>query len=145
MLKNSYYNFKYSVTQNSGLDITECLASSPTGEYLTNPKILFLETHLPAAAQNFNELIIELQTKNFQCGWFSYRKNFQKPLPGSKLTTDSGWGCMFRTVQMMVHEALKRHLLNSQKELFLDFEESPLSVHNLCRHSKKPAGEYLGP
>ena len=46
---------------------------------------------------------------------------------------------------MMVHEALKRHLLNSQKELFLDFEESPLSVHNLCKHSKKPAGEYLGP
>jgi hypothetical protein len=65
MLKNSYYNFKYSVTQNSGLDLTECLASSPTGEYLTDPKVYFLETHLPAAASNFNELIIELQTKNF--------------------------------------------------------------------------------
>jgi len=43
-------------------------------------------------------------------GWFTYRDNIESSLVGSSLKSDAGWGCMLRTGQMILFQALKRHL-----------------------------------
>eukprot|EP00743_Colponemidia_sp_Colp-15_P006732 GILK01007259.1.p1 GENE.GILK01007259.1~~GILK01007259.1.p1 ORF type:complete len:729 (+),score=73.97 GILK01007259.1:176-2362(+) len=55
----------------------------------------------------------------FSILWFTYRKRFEplKSISASQvesssgLTTDAGWGCMIRTGQMILAQALKRHFL----------------------------------
>ena len=43
--------------------------------------------------------------------WMTYRKNFFpiKPAP-FYCTSDAGWGCMLRSAQMVLGQALQRHL-----------------------------------
>lgn len=43
--------------------------------------------------------------------WFSYRRRIERPLLGSDLYSDAGWGCMLRTGQMILFQALVRHVL----------------------------------
>jgi hypothetical protein len=50
---------------------------------------------------------------------------------------------MLRTVQMMMHEALKRHFLNSQKELFLDFPEAAYAMQNALKEHPIDNLEFL--
>ena len=100
--------------------------------------------------------------------WLTYRREFPK-LANSSLTTDCGWGCMLRSGQMVLAQALLTHYLGRQwrwkgsqsdKEdmihrmivkWFADDPNSaacPFSVHQLVKYGdqlgKKP-GDWYGP
>jgi hypothetical protein len=85
--------------------------------------------------------------------WISYRTGFP-PLPGVGLVCDSGWGCMYRTVQMMLANTMllkttglwpsRRHVL----QYFLDLPTALLSIHSLVTHAeviRKRAGQWICP
>jgi hypothetical protein len=76
-----------------------------------------------------DELIKEIIDRYQKVVWFTYRKDM---VPIGGLTTDAGWGCMIRTGQMMVHEALRRLKNHDCIELFLDNPSAKYSIHNIC-------------
>lgn len=99
--------------------------------------------------------------------WFTYRRDYAKMEP-YEYTSDAGWGCMLRSAQMMLGQALKRRLLGRdwRVPLFSNdklpaayvtllkwFVDSPdaeciYSIHNMVklgmRYDKLP-GEWYGP
>lgn len=99
--------------------------------------------------------------------WFTYRQDFPA-IPGTKLTSDCGWGCMLRSGQMMLAKALTLHYLGPEWNVFSDqtreqetyrkqiirwfgdylCDESPFSMHRLVEVGKslgKQPGEWFGP
>ncbi|CAM9995339.1 unnamed protein product [Scytosiphon promiscuus] len=104
----------------------------------------------------------------FSTMWITYRSGFPRMEPYG-YTDDSGWGCMLRSAQMLMVQALQRHMLGRSwrvprtleerlripeyrtlVRLFADHpgEESLFSIHNMCqvgiRYDKLP-GEWYGP
>lgn len=96
--------------------------------------------------------------------WFTYRREFPT-LAGSSYTTDCGWGCMLRSGQMLLAQALICHFLgrswrwqteSSQQSsihrqiirYFGDLPASLFSLHKLVaigESSGKKAGDWYGP
>ncbi|KAL4805237.1 hypothetical protein BDV18DRAFT_16646 [Aspergillus unguis] len=116
--------------------------------------------------------------------WMTYRSNFT-PIPKDKsrdatpsltlgvrlrsqlietqgFTTDTGWGCMIRSGQSLLANAMSVLLLGRRwrrgegfKEevpilsLFADVPEAPFSIHNFVKHGAefcgKHPGEWFGP
>ena len=87
----------------------------------------------------------------------TYRKNFEE-FPGTNITTDFGWGCMIRSGQMLVANAILQLKLGRQwrwvdpikfpyvavdassdfmhkkiVSLFGDAQTDPLSIHNFLK------------
>ncbi|XP_013419384.1 uncharacterized protein LOC106180057 [Lingula anatina] len=100
--------------------------------------------------------------------WFTYRRGFPT-ISGSQFTTDCGWGCMLRSGQMMLAQALIMHFLGRDWNLFLASpsrehdtfhrqiirwfgdclsKNTPFSVHRLVQLGKdsgKMPGDWYGP
>ncbi|OVA18984.1 Elongation factor [Macleaya cordata] len=95
--------------------------------------------------------------------WITYRKGFDA-IGDSKFTSDVNWGCMLRSGQMLVAQALLFHHLGRSwrkpfekpfdqeyiqiLSLFGDSEASSFSIHNLIQAGKAyglAAGSWVGP
>lgn len=99
--------------------------------------------------------------------WFTYRREFPA-IPGTDITSDCGWGCMLRSSQMMLAQALMTHVLGrhwrysrghteasdymhrTMVRWFGDrpAQSSPFSLHRLVQmglESGKRAGDWYGP
>ena len=82
-------------------------------QYL-NSKQVALTSSVPIN-QFVAELNKDLQDQVESLTWFSYRQGFEVPLiyPYAlkrEIGSDAGWGCMIRCGQMMLCQAIKRHM-----------------------------------
>ncbi|KAG6538510.1 cysteine protease ATG4B-like isoform X2 [Zingiber officinale] len=119
----------------------------------------FEESHNPDPGNSFTSFLEDFSSRI----WITYRKGFE-PIGDSKFTCDVNWGCMIRSSQMLIAQALILHYMGgswrkpSQKpydvqyieilHLFGDSSLCTFSIHNLLKAGKAfglAAGSWLGP
>ncbi|XP_017494808.1 PREDICTED: cysteine protease ATG4A-like [Rhagoletis zephyria] len=104
----------------------------------------------------------EIRADVYSLIWVTYRRGFPS-IGDSGLTADSGWGCMLRTGQMVLAQALcKLHLGRDWRwrdyekylkyrrilKLFADQKTAPYSIHQIALMGAcegKEVGEWFGP
>lgn len=137
----------YTAKSNSTDELGKLLTTDKKGNTVMNLQIRILDQQFPIKATNTKELVTEVQAANRDIVWLTYRKNFE-PLLGCFNRSDAGWGCMIRTAQMLLHEALRRHTGSKQIEAFNDTEDAMFGIHRISQIGitlgKKP-GEWYGP
>ncbi|KAH9620958.1 hypothetical protein KSS87_004417 [Heliosperma pusillum] len=113
----------------------------------------------PATSAGFAAFVEDFSSRILM----TYRKGFN-PIGESKYTSDVNWGCMLRSSQMLVAQALIMHQFGRSwrksvnKQLdegyteilkeFGDYEESAFSIHQLLEVGKGyglAAGSWVGP
>ena len=94
--------------------------------------------------------------------WFTYRRGIPHPI-GGMMTSDAGWGCMIRSGQSMIGEALIRSLLGRKFgllegfqddkvlssyifiiEQFLDRPDATFSLHKISQAGFKKCSRAIG-
>lgn len=115
---------------------------------------------------NLNEQFSEYMSQFESIIWMTYRRDFDAMVP-YEYTSDAGWGCMLRSAQMILCQALQRYILGPNWRLRLGdqplekefvkllkwFVDTPdqeciYSIHNMVKigmqYDKLP-GEWYGP
>jgi len=108
-------------------------------------------------SNNNNTLPLEVLQKMKNTIPFTYNSNFPV-IQGSSFTSDIGWGCMHRSSQMLMANAIKKvgYYKKNDTEckkcnlgsFFQDYPSKPFSIHQMTIHGKKygkKIGEWLGP
>jgi len=127
----------------------------------TNP-VWLLGQYYPNGMEKANHLESLFFLDHNSRIWMTYRHTFEPILP-SDYTSDMGWGCMLRSGQMLLANALVYHFLgrdwriNNKEKFefykgligwFMDFPEKPFSIHKIATLGQKydkAIGEWFGP
>jgi cysteine protease ATG4 len=123
------------------------------------------KTHKKERKRIFAKLKEAFQTVN----WVTFRSDLESPILGSLYRSDAGWGCMIRTGQMLLLQALQRHVFDDNfrrdylrrsdymqeylnlLRLFQDNgsgEDFAFSLHNVAEEGAKlgrKPGDWYGP
>lgn len=111
-------------------------------------KLYFPSEIRPEVDANYDESwVVNFLADFHQLIWISYRSDFP-PLGPARITTDSGWGCMVRTSQMLVANALRKMEGRLDIRDFGEGIDACYSLHRIVSHGVhvgKKVGEWYGP